>query len=155
MCCGNLMALVVDWPCLFSSMFYSPLTLGSETRQESMHCPTSNQLRTKTRLYGVIHLHAVAFTNQNCPALSFPVLPCPALLYLTLHLILLRLNACHLSPDACQIGETVADREAEALPTITVEEPTVKMSFSVNTSPFAGQEVSGREEGWWRRNGGR
>ncbi|MCO5571588.1 hypothetical protein L7F22_025333 [Adiantum nelumboides] len=39
------------------------------------------------------------------------------------------------------IGETLADKdEGTALPTIRVEEPTVKMSFSVNTSPFAGRE---------------
>eukprot|EP00249_Psilotum_nudum_P022560 c28564_g1_i2 orf=352-1866(+) len=39
------------------------------------------------------------------------------------------------------IGETVADKlDGMALPTIKVEEPTVKMSFSVNTSPFAGRE---------------
>jgi GTP-binding protein len=39
------------------------------------------------------------------------------------------------------IGETLADPEHPlALPGITVEEPTVKMSFGVNTSPFAGQE---------------
>lgn len=39
------------------------------------------------------------------------------------------------------IGETLADGENPTpLPTITVEEPTVRMSFSVNTSPFAGQE---------------
>ncbi|MEK9136885.1 MAG: GTP-binding protein, partial [Bacteroidota bacterium] len=39
------------------------------------------------------------------------------------------------------IGDTVADiNEPEALPSITIEEPTVKMTFSVNTSPFAGQE---------------
>ena len=38
------------------------------------------------------------------------------------------------------IGETVAGKDGEALPTITVEEPTVKMSFSVNISPFAGKE---------------
>lgn len=41
-----------------------------------------------------------------------------------------------------QIGETLADKvDGTPLPTITVEEPTVKMSFSVNTSPFAGREV--------------
>lgn len=41
-----------------------------------------------------------------------------------------------------QIGETLACKvEGVALPTITVEEPTVRMSFSVNTSPFAGREV--------------
>lgn len=39
-----------------------------------------------------------------------------------------------------QIGETIASKDGEALPTITVEEPTVKMSFSVNISPFAGRE---------------
>ncbi|MFW6182374.1 MAG: translational GTPase TypA [Chloroflexota bacterium] len=39
------------------------------------------------------------------------------------------------------IGETLADPEAPlALPRITVEEPTVRMSFGVNTSPFAGRE---------------
>jgi GTP-binding protein len=39
------------------------------------------------------------------------------------------------------IGDTIADAEqAEALPTISVEEPTVRMTFGVNTSPFAGRE---------------
>jgi len=39
------------------------------------------------------------------------------------------------------IGETIADAEnPQALPLINIEEPTVKMTFMVNTSPFAGQE---------------
>jgi len=39
------------------------------------------------------------------------------------------------------IGETLADPENPvALPSIHVEEPTVKMTFGVNTSPFAGRE---------------
>ena len=39
------------------------------------------------------------------------------------------------------IGETIADvNQPEALPVIKIEEPTVKMTFGVNTSPFAGQE---------------
>lgn len=39
------------------------------------------------------------------------------------------------------IGETLADPEnPQALPTIQVEAPTVKMTFGVNTSPFAGRE---------------
>lgn len=39
------------------------------------------------------------------------------------------------------IGETLADPETPvALPTIKVEEPTVKMTFGVNTSPFTGKE---------------
>lgn len=43
------------------------------------------------------------------------------------------------------IGETLADPESpRALPPISVEEPTVHMTFGVNTSPFAGQE------GRWR-----
>ena len=43
-------------------------------------------------------------------------------------------------PDA-NIGETIADVDApEALPTIAFTEPTLKMTFSVNTSPFAGRE---------------
>lgn len=39
------------------------------------------------------------------------------------------------------IGETLADPEnPQALPTIRVEEPTVRMTFGVNTSPFSGRE---------------
>lgn len=39
------------------------------------------------------------------------------------------------------IGETLADPEhPDALPAISVEEPTVKMTFGVNSSPFAGRE---------------
>ncbi|MDO8583904.1 MAG: translational GTPase TypA [bacterium] len=39
------------------------------------------------------------------------------------------------------IGETIADvNQPEALPVIEIEQPTVKMTFGVNTSPFAGQE---------------
>jgi GTP-binding protein len=40
------------------------------------------------------------------------------------------------------IGETLADPANPApLPTIRVEEPTVRMTFGVNTSPFAGREA--------------
>ncbi|GAB2267005.1 Putative elongation factor TypA-like svr3, chloroplastic [Dionaea muscipula] len=40
-----------------------------------------------------------------------------------------------------QIGETIADKESgKPLPAIKIEEPTVKMAFSVNTSPFVGRE---------------
>lgn len=40
-----------------------------------------------------------------------------------------------------QIGETLADpEETEPLPRIHVEEPTVRMTFGVNTSPFSGRE---------------
>lgn len=39
------------------------------------------------------------------------------------------------------ISDTICDREAvEALPPLTIDEPTVTMTFQVNTSPFAGQE---------------
>jgi GTP-binding protein len=39
------------------------------------------------------------------------------------------------------IGETLADPDNPiALPTIKVEEPTVRMTFGVNTSPFSGKE---------------
>ncbi len=39
------------------------------------------------------------------------------------------------------IGDTIADADfPEALPTIAVEEPTVRMTFSINNSPFAGRE---------------
>jgi GTP-binding protein len=40
-----------------------------------------------------------------------------------------------------QIGDTITDAEhPEALPTIAVEEPTVRMAFMVNDSPFSGRE---------------
>jgi GTP-binding protein len=43
--------------------------------------------------------------------------------------------------DELFISETICDRSAvEALPALTVDEPTVTMTFQVNTSPFAGQE---------------
>ena len=43
--------------------------------------------------------------------------------------------------DGISIGETLADSENPiALPTIKVEEPTVHMTFGVNTSPFTGRE---------------
>ncbi|KAH9648215.1 putative elongation factor TypA-like SVR3 [Citrus sinensis] len=43
--------------------------------------------------------------------------------------------------DDIQIGETIADKvSGKPLPSIKVEEPTVKMSFSINTSPFVGRE---------------
>lgn len=43
--------------------------------------------------------------------------------------------------EAINIGETVADAEhPEALPAITIDEPTLAMVFSVNNSPFAGRE---------------
>jgi GTP-binding protein len=39
------------------------------------------------------------------------------------------------------IGDTLADRDdPRPLPPITVEEPTVRMAFNVNNSPFAGRE---------------
>jgi GTP-binding protein len=45
-------------------------------------------------------------------------------------------------PDA-KIGATLADPGApEALPTIEIEEPTLKLTFGVNTSPFAGKEAT-------------
>ncbi|MEO6077825.1 MAG: translational GTPase TypA [Candidatus Andersenbacteria bacterium] len=43
--------------------------------------------------------------------------------------------------EGIKIGETIADiTNPVALPVIHIDEPTVKMAFSVNTSPFAGQE---------------
>ncbi|MBI4233955.1 MAG: GTP-binding protein, partial [Chloroflexi bacterium] len=39
------------------------------------------------------------------------------------------------------IGDTIASAEQpEALPLIAIDEPTVKMTFGINTSPFAGRE---------------
>ncbi len=43
--------------------------------------------------------------------------------------------------DGVAIGDTVtAPEHPEALPSIDIEEPTVKMTFGVNTSPFMGRE---------------
>jgi len=43
--------------------------------------------------------------------------------------------------DDINIGETITDpAHPEALPVLKIEEPTVKMTFGVNTSPFAGKE---------------
>ena len=43
--------------------------------------------------------------------------------------------------DGVSIGDTIADSEhPEALPLIEIDEPTVKMTFAVNTSPFMGKE---------------
>jgi GTP-binding protein len=43
--------------------------------------------------------------------------------------------------EGISIGETLADpAQPNALPSIQVEEPTVHMTFGVNTSPFAGRE---------------
>ncbi len=43
--------------------------------------------------------------------------------------------------EATQIGATLADPNTpEALPTISIGEPTISMNFMVNTSPFAGKE---------------
>ncbi|MCK6577807.1 MAG: translational GTPase TypA [Anaerolineae bacterium] len=43
--------------------------------------------------------------------------------------------------DRIAISDTIADPAyAEALPPISVEQPTVRMTFGINTSPFAGRE---------------
>ncbi|MBI4497240.1 MAG: translational GTPase TypA [Chloroflexi bacterium] len=43
--------------------------------------------------------------------------------------------------EGVNVGETIADAATpEALPTIAIDEPTVQMTFGVNTSPFGGQE---------------
>ncbi len=43
--------------------------------------------------------------------------------------------------DALKISDTLCDlNNIEALPALTVDEPTVNMTFQVNTSPFAGKE---------------
>jgi GTP-binding protein len=45
--------------------------------------------------------------------------------------------------EGATIGDTLSDAEnPRALPRIAVDEPTVSMVFSINTSPFAGQEGS-------------
>ena len=44
-------------------------------------------------------------------------------------------------PEGVSIGDTIASPEhPEALPSIDINEPTVRMSFGVNTSPFTGRE---------------
>jgi GTP-binding protein len=43
--------------------------------------------------------------------------------------------------DEVEIGDTISDSpDAEPLPRIVVDEPTLAMSFSVNNSPFAGED---------------
>ena len=43
--------------------------------------------------------------------------------------------------DSIDIGETIADREnPTALPSISIDEPTLSVSFMANTSPFLGKE---------------
>ena len=43
--------------------------------------------------------------------------------------------------DGVSIGDTITDHECpEPLPSIEIDEPTVKMTFGVNTSPFMGKE---------------
>jgi GTP-binding protein len=43
--------------------------------------------------------------------------------------------------DSLQISDTLCDRSApEALPALTVDEPTISMTFRVNNSPFSGRE---------------
>jgi GTP-binding protein len=43
--------------------------------------------------------------------------------------------------DSVTIGDTVSDPEIRrALPRVAVDEPTIQMVFSINTSPFAGRE---------------
>ena len=43
--------------------------------------------------------------------------------------------------DSIEIGDTICDPNAiEALPRIAVDPPTIRVRFSVNTSPFAGQD---------------
>jgi GTP-binding protein len=43
--------------------------------------------------------------------------------------------------DQVSIGDTIADAvQPSALPRVTIDEPTVQMTFSVNNSPFAGRE---------------
>ena len=42
-------------------------------------------------------------------------------------------------PEGVSIGDTLASRESpQALPTIDINEPTVRMTFGVSTSPFKG-----------------
>jgi GTP-binding protein len=43
--------------------------------------------------------------------------------------------------DGLKISDTICDpKNVEALPPLTVDEPTISMTFQVNTSPFAGKE---------------
>ncbi|MEE8483500.1 MAG: GTP-binding protein, partial [Nitrospinota bacterium] len=50
-----------------------------------------------------------------------------------------------------EIGETLADVEMpEPLPTVVIDEPTISMDFSINTSPFSGRsgsKLTGRQLG--------
>ena len=44
-------------------------------------------------------------------------------------------------PGRSEIGDTISDPEVRnAMPRVTVDEPTIQMIFSINTSPFVGRE---------------
>ena len=48
---------------------------------------------------------------------------------------------CITGIDALNISDTICDpKTVEALPPLSVDEPTVSMTFQVNNSPFAGKE---------------
>ncbi|RDF61341.1 translational GTPase TypA, partial [Acinetobacter baumannii] len=48
---------------------------------------------------------------------------------------------CTTGIDALNISDTICDpKNVEALPPLSVDEPTVSMTFQVNNSPFAGKE---------------
>ncbi len=49
--------------------------------------------------------------------------------------------------DNIKISDTVCDpKQVEALPPLIVDEPTISMTFQVNTSPFAGKEGKYRNQ---------
>jgi GTP-binding protein len=68
---------------------------------------------------------------------------------------------CITGIDGLKISDTICDpQNPEALPALTVDEPTVSMTFQVNDSPFAGKEGKyvtsrniNRERGAARRAG--
>ncbi len=71
---------------------------------------------------------AILFTHQGLARVEVPTVAAGDIIAIT-------------GLDDIFIGETIADpKDPRALPTIRVEEPTVRMTFGVNTSPFAGKE---------------
>jgi len=76
------------------------------------------------------------FTNQGLKRIEVSTAQCGDIVAIT-------------GLENANIGDTIADAaNPEALPMIRIEEPTLKMAISANTSPFAGQEgqfVTGRQ----------